>query len=54
MIHYSSTNPEFFTKLHFNFFWVFGSMSKLGLDYGLSLYMSLTPHLLFFTPKNYY
>jgi hypothetical protein len=43
MIPYSSTNPAFFTKLHFNFFRVFGSMSKLGLDNGLSLYMSPTP-----------
>jgi hypothetical protein len=54
MIPYSSTNPEFFTKLHFNFLKLFGSMSKLRLDNGLSLYMSPTPPLLFFTPKNYY
>jgi hypothetical protein len=47
MIPYSSTNPIFFTKLHFNFFGVFGSMSKLGLDNGLSLYMSPIPPLLF-------
>jgi hypothetical protein len=29
---YSSTNPTFFTKLHFDFFWVFGSISKLGVE----------------------
>jgi hypothetical protein len=45
MIPYSSINLAFFTKRHFNIFLVFGSMSKLGLNNGLSLYMFPTPPL---------
>jgi hypothetical protein len=45
-------NPTFFTKLHFKFFWVFGSKSKLGLDNALTFYLSPTPPPLIFHTKN--
>jgi hypothetical protein len=54
MISYSSTYPTFFTKLHFKSFLVFGSISKCGLDNGLFLYMSPTPHPYFSHQKNIY
>jgi hypothetical protein len=44
MIPYSYTYPAFFSKLHFEFFCVLGSFSKLGVDNRLPLSMSLTPH----------
>jgi hypothetical protein len=44
MIPYSSTYLACFSKLHFDFFGDLGSFSKLGVDNGLSLYMSPIPH----------
>jgi hypothetical protein len=50
---YSSTNPTFFTKLHFDFFKVFGSMSKLGsFQWVIPLHVPYTP-LPIFPSKNY-